>query len=556
MKIMSYQLRPYQQAAIDETISWFRANENGNPIMWLPTASGKSLLVAELCRLSLHGFKQQSRVLMIVPSKELAEQNLEKISSLIGQERIGVLSAAMGRKDCPTDFDVIVGTIGTVARVHPGNLGRIGLVIIDEAHLVPNKDTGMYRKLINGLKQFNATLRCVGLTATPFRGNGVWLHQGIDPLFSGISTRIKMKKLLNDGFLSPLVNQGTSLRVGSDDFRVDSKTGDFVLQDIADSMNRAEIIAEACNEIVSLGADRKKWMVFCVTIEHAKNIQNKLIGHGIAAALVTANSSKTERESLIAGFRSGRYRCIVNVAALTTGFDVPEVDFIALLRNTQSPVLYTQIAGRGMRIANGKQNCVWSDFTDSTLRLGPIDLIEGRDYRKTEAAEAIMKTCPECTTKIHAGFSKCPICGYDFPIEKIKHYSQAQAAPILQATKEPSDYEITSVLYRKHKKPGSPDSMRVDYQSGLRTVASEWICFEHEGYAKQKAIKWWRDRRNNRGSNELYPTPDNEAYPTSTEEAIRLANYPWALPVPKIIKVDESEKYPKITKFYWRESHD
>ncbi len=534
-----YTLRPYQQAAIDETIAWMREHD-GNPIMWLPTASGKSILVAELCRLSVqHG----RRVLMIVPSKELAEQNHEKIAALAGSDRVGVLSASMGRKDDPLGFNLLVATIGTVARMEPGNLGYIGLVIIDECHLVNPKSAGMYRKLIDGLMRFNRRLRVIGLTATPYRGNGIWLHTGDERLFHGIATQIKMQTLLDAGYLSPLVSARVPAKMKADGVRIDSKTGDFAVNELAAAIDKQHLVQAACRELVELGRDRQKWMLFCVTIQHAEHVRDVLRFLGVNAVLVTGNTPKRQREQSIALFRSGSYRAIVNVAALTTGFDVPEIDLIALLRNTRSPVLYTQIAGRGMRIANGKRNCLWCDFTDSTAVLGPVDLIVGRNPSKNKrtAMTALLRRCSECGEPINRAFSECPICGQLVPEEEremVNHAETVIEAEVLSSGESGSkfnSYSVDRVSYHEHHKRGDSQakpSMRVDYHCGLHTF-SEWVCIEHSGRAKAKAIGWWR-----------FHIPDDEAIPNNVAAAIKTASARALKPTK--ISVDEIGKYPLI----------
>lgn len=537
-----YILRDYQSRSIEEIIQWFYDNSEGNPVAWLPTAAGKSIIVAEMCRMLLHDFEVPQRVIMIVPSKELAEQNHEKIVSLVGDDRVGVISAAMGRKDHAPDFDIIATTIGTIANYHPGNLGKVGLVIIDEAHLVPTKDQGQYRKFISALQVYNPKVRVLGLTATPYRGNGVWLHMGEDPLFSGIATRVEMSELLDRGYLSPLITGRSDMTISAEGARIDSRTGDFQIGDLARILDRDSITSRACDEMIRLGQDRKKWMVFAVTIAHAEHIQSELISRGIPAGMVSAKTPKRERGETIEAFRNGAYRALVNVAALTTGFDVPDVDLIALLRNTRSPVLYTQIAGRGMRIAEGKTDCLWCDFTDSTLQMGPIDKIQGREPGGRRG-DAPKRVCPKCDTEMHAGFVECPKCGEKFPREVITHEDKVIAAPIMAASQERiiEEIEVDRVFFYRHVKRGAvgaPPTLRAEYQCGLRTF-KKWLCFDHPkgSLARRKAVEWWwlHDR------SQVFTV-----VPNSVDVALRHSD---VLAKPKTIRVDVSKKYPEIIEY-------
>jgi DNA repair protein RadD len=119
---------------------------------------------------------------------------------------------------------------------------------------------------------------------------------------------------------------------------------------------------------------------------------------------------KKERAALIQAFREGRLRCLVNVAVLTTGFDVPEVDFIALLRATKSPVLYVQIAGGGMRVEDLKTDCLWADFTDTTLEMGPVDEVKGTPAKKKREGHTPFKICETCGSQNPTAALKCSSC--------------------------------------------------------------------------------------------------------------------------------------------------
>jgi DNA repair protein RadD len=275
--------------------------------------------------------------------------------------------------------------------------------------------------------------------------------------------------------------------------------GDFVARALASVADKPELVREACAEIVRLGAARKSWLAFAVTVEHATHIRDELRNaHGIDCDIVSAKTPKGERERLIRAFRAGRLRCLVNVAVLTTGFDAPEVDLIALLRPTRSPVLYVQIAGRGMRTAPGKADCLWLDFTDTTSTLGPVDAIKGRAKNPPSTANAPVKHCDECGAPNHTGARECVECGHLFPApavpDRVKHAVTPASAAVL------SDggivwQSVSAIEYRRHHgREGKPDSMRVDYYAGFRRLASEWVCVEHEGGARRKAEAWWVHR--------------------------------------------------------------
>jgi DNA repair protein RadD len=167
------------------------------------------------------------------------------------------------------------------------------------------------------------------------------------------------------------------------------------------------------------------------------------------------------------------------------------VDLIAMLRPTKSAGLYVQIVGRGCRLAPGKANCLILDFAGNIARHGPIDAIKPKKPGTAEG-DAPVKACPNCHSLVHAAVRQCPDCGHIFPPPKPQLEAEASHLDIL-STERAEWVPVTRVSYARHDKPGKPPSLRVDYWSGL-VAHSEWVCLEHEGYARQKAASWWARR--------------------------------------------------------------
>jgi DNA repair protein RadD len=530
-------LRPYQERALDELWNWFARHDGGNPIVEAAVGAGKSLMIAALAQRADAEFPG-TRILVLVHQKELLEQNVEKILTIWPQADVGIYSAGAGRKDLGRQ--ITYATIGSIWK-DAYKLGRIDIVLADECHLINPKEEGMWRSFLSDLARCNPSTRCIGWTGTPFRGNGVWLTAGETPLFTNISTRVTMRELLELGFLSPLVPATTVTKIDAADVRTSGD--DYVVSELAKVTDTEELVEATCDEIVQLAADRKRWLVFAVTIAHAEHVRDALRMRGINAEMVSAKTPRGERAQLIADFRAGRIRCLVNVAVLTTGFDVPAVDFIALLRATKSPVLYVQIAGRGMRIANGKTDCLWADFTDTTINMGPVDAVKGRVPSGVRKGEAPTKLCPECGSQNPASATECLDCGYLFPEpERIKHGTRASAAAVLSSQQESmfATVPVSEVRYRLHRKEGSPDSLRVEYYDGVLRQASEWVCLSHIGYARRKAEVWWQSRST------------IDAIPSSTEQAVEWLEYSDAiLRKPAAIMIAKKDKYPQIVSYHW-----
>jgi len=530
--------RPYQSRTLDELWAWFGKHDGGNPIVEACVGAGKSLMIALLAQRADLEFPG-TRILVLVHQKELLEQNVEKIVTVWPEANVGIYSAGAGRKDL--GCQITYATIGSIYR-DAHLLGRIDIVLADECHLINPKDAGMWRSFLNDLAKYCPHARTIGWTGTPFRGNGVWLTAGDDALFTNVATRVTMRELLDLKFLSPLVPATTVTRIDAHDVRMSGD--DYVISELAKVTDTEELVEATCDEIVQLAAERSRWLVFAVNVSHANHVAEALQRRGVVAAMVCGNTPKAERASLIADFKAGRIRCLVNVGVLTTGFDAPETDFIALLRATKSPVLYVQIAGRGMRIAPGKENCLWADFTDTTAIMGPVDAVKGRLPTGGRKGEAPTKLCPSCGSQNAASATECLDCGFLFPEpERIKHGTQASAAAVLSSQQESmlETRPVTEVRYRIHRKEGSPESMRVEYYDNMIRVASEWVCLSHEGYARKKAESWWTQRTT------------IDAIPGNTEEAIEWLDYSAAvLRQPAAIVITKADKYPKIVSYHWQ----
>lgn len=529
-------LRPYQQAALDQLYSYWMAHPGQNGILSMPTGSGKSIVIAELTRLLFDTWPEDHpRTLVIVPSKELAEQNAEKLLHLLPSHlSLGYYSASVGQKR--PDADVIVATIGSVAR-NAHLLGNIKCVLIDECHLVNPDGAGQYRRLLTDLAQV-CQFRVVGLTATPFRGNGVWLTDGSDPLFHGIAHTVAVRELLEAGHLAPLIRPVDALRTQVDTAGITiATTGDYGIDELSERV--AGYVPAAAEEACALAADRKKWIAFTPTVRNAEALVRELQARDIATAMVCGETPKREREQLIADFRAGRLRCLVTVLALATGFDVPDVDCILWLRPTISPVLYVQGAGRGLRPAPGKTDCLWLDFTDTTERLGPVDTIRGRKRAKRrEEQMAPFAICDACGAQVRpASAMFCPKCGAQLREEEAKAARAASNAAVMAHQREAkiTRYEVSRVTYAIHRKPESPDSLRVEYWAGMRIVAREWVCVEHSGFARAKADAWLRYR-------------GEHLRPRDAAAALEIAP---GLRTPTAVIVNESGKYPAIVNFEW-----
>ena len=490
-------LRDYQSRAVTDLFAWWTKHQEDHdiPLLVLPTAAGKSVICAEIVRQMFDQWPLfHPRTVVLVPSKELAEQNAAKLRALLPHTiSVGFVSASLGTKKY--NADVIVATIGSIHKASH-LLGNIKAVVIDEAHLVSQKagDAGMYRTFLSKLGEL-CEFRTVGMTATPFRGNGVWLTDGDEPLFTGIASRVSMRELLDAKFIAPLIPPDC-IETRIDASHVGIANGDYKVGELSREVEK--YLSKVAREATKIASERKKWIAFTPSVKNAESLSDKLNALGIVSAVVCGETPKQEREDLIRQFKSHQIHCLVTVLALSVGFDVPDVDCIIWCRPTKSPVLYVQGMGRGTRIADGKTDCLVLDFTDTVERLGPVDTIQGRAKKKSGTQEAPYSICPDCGERNAPAALVCVHCGATIREEEAKPMdAKVSYAALLSSQAAAAElvwHDVTRVGYAMHRKEGKPDSMRVDYYSGLLRVASEWVCFNHVGYPKQKAQDWWLKR--------------------------------------------------------------
>ena len=477
-------LRPYQEAAISSIYGYFQTNK-GNPLVVIPTAGGKSLVMASFIEGALKAWPDQ-RILIVTHVRELIAQNHAEMIGLWPEAPAGIYSAGLGKREAQARV-LFAGIQSIHRRAH--EIGHTDLVLVDEAHLIPGNSSTMYRRFLDALQVINPALKVIGLTATPFRTGSGMLHEGKDALFTDIAYEAPVRDLIDAGYLSPLVSKQPATRI--DVSKVGTRAGDFIQRDLAAAVDQEATTRAAVTEIIEHGRARKSWLAFCSGVDHARHVAEEFGRQGITCRTIFGDTPKDERDVIIAAFKRGEIRALASMGVLTTGFNAPAVDLIALLRPTKSAGLYVQMVGRGTRLAPGKENCLVLDFAGNVRRHGPIDLVRPKRPGDGGGGEAPTKVCPECDSIIALSAMECPDCGYVFPAREVKIAHTAATLPVLSPKVE--WLPVHGVFYSRHDKRGGRPSMKVTYSCGLKSY-NEWVCVEHEGYARQKAAEWWRKR--------------------------------------------------------------
>jgi len=397
----------------------------------------------------------------------------------------------------------------------------------------------MYRTFLTDTGVINPNVRVIGLTATPFRmtTGSICAPENI---LNHVCYEVGVRELIVQGYLTRLITKAK--RIGIDITRLRVRAGEFVASEVEEMMDEDLVVHLACNEIVELAADRKSCLIFAAGVKHGEHVAEVLKDrYSAAVATVFSETGNGERSRALADFRDGKFKYLVNVNVLTTGFDAPNIDCVVLLRPTMSPGLYYQMVGRGFRTFDGKENCLVLDFGENVLRHGPVDMLKVKSNRKGEGGDAPAKECPECQTVIAAGYSRCPECGYEFPPpQRSRHEAKASDAPILSTEVKLSILEVQETTYHRHVKHGADPSrqptLRVDYRVGWQQFRREWICFEHDGFARERAVDWWKKRS-------MAPVPD------TVDEALKLAHSGALAPTLSIRVQSQPKRYDRIFKY-------
>lgn len=389
---LGYTLRDYQADAVEATLAHFRTT-NDPAVIVLPTGAGKSLVIAEIARLA------KGMVLCLAHVKELVEQNHQKYC-LTGRSA-GIYSAGLNQKQ--NDQQVTFASVQSVLPNLSDFNQPISLLVIDECHRVAleSASDSQYQQIIRHFRQLNPDLKILGLTATPFRLGFGWIYQNHyhgfqrgneDSFFKRCIYELPLRYMIKKGYLTePKVEDATVANYDFDSLETD-RFGNVTEKDLNLLISKYPRVTQAILEqIQDLAQQRQACMIFAATVKHAAEIMSYLPEQ--EAALITGETKTKERDRLIELFKQHEFKYLVNVSVLTTGFDAPHVDMIAILRPTQSISLYQQIVGRGLRLAPDKNDCLILDYAGNGYDLYTPEI---GSKKPSKDSEAVLVECPQC----------------------------------------------------------------------------------------------------------------------------------------------------------------
>lgn len=548
-------LRWYQEEAVQAIFDFFndpiRAHslEPANPLICLPTGTGKSVVIAEFFRRAMLQYPG-TRGFVATHVKELIAQNAKKMQEIWPLAPLGIYSAGLGARD--TMQPVIFGGVQSCVGKFP-LFGRRDLLGIDEAHLLsPTADTS-YQKFIKELREggegcnpgspnVNPYLKVIGFTATAYRlGLG---HMTNGPIFTHVVYDMcnieGFSRLIAEGFLCPLIPKKTKTEL--DVSSVGMSKGEFAQNELQAAVDKETITHGALQELVEQGYDRQSWLIFASGVEHAEHI-NEMLNNVFGISCVAIHSKKTDKENAenLKLWKSGAVRAAVNMNSLTTGVDHPACDLIGMFRPTMSTGLWVQMLGRGTRPFPGKENCLVLDFAGNTRRLGPInDPVIPKQKGKGPPGDAPVKICDKCGTYNHATAKICVACGHEFEFAEniARHASNLEL--LRSDLPQIEVFKVDRVVMVPHvSKASGRGSVKVAYFCGLRTFY-EYISVESPvTFFRHKSRDWFRQRYHYQTQQFTW---DNDV-PKTNKEVLEVAH---ELRPPISINVWLNKKTPEV----------
>jgi DNA repair protein RadD len=466
---MQVTLRPYQEQSV--YLLNRALNGGAHPLCVLPTGSGKSLVLAALLK------ERDQRALVLSHVAELLEQDAHALRRVAPYIEQSFYSAGLGEKKLGTQ--VVFGSVQSVYRNVDRFRAARPLIMIDEAHLCPRKSEAMYARVFAHF----ATSQRIGFTATAQRMDSGSLVEGADAWFDCIAHQVEIPELIDAGYLLPLT--GVIAEQQADMSEVGMRGGEFIAEEAQAAVLRTLSLPAAVTQACALAKKRRSWLVFAAGIEHAQQIETEMRRQGVSAESVFGETDDDTRADRIGRFRAGTLRALINVGVLTTGFDAPIVDCIISMRPTQSPVLWQQMLGRGMRLAERKSDCLLLDFVGNLERLGGSGAVTSISDTRLPV---IPNAAPVKRAPTGRRIKRAPPSFFD-----ASHRDPMLSGDVFDASVTRTSY----FLVNSRKQPGKRmlvAAYALEDQFGRALTARSFVCVEYAGGARYHAVQWFARR--------------------------------------------------------------
>lgn len=501
---MAIELRPYQREAVEAIMADLATS--GRVLLQAATGAGKTIIFCEVIRRFLAA-QPGLGIVVMAHRQELVTQAHDKLRAVwpASGARVGLACAGVGAVD--TSAQVVIGSVQTLAR-RDWRGKKVGLLIVDEAHHVPPLEAGgQYHQVIAKLTEAYPALKCLGVTATPFRLDNGFIFgrspSGRTNFFDRLNCQIGMDDLIQGGFLAPY-RAKEPVDVGGELRKIAVAAGEYNTKQLSSLMGNVVHVRTAVRAYEKYGEGRHHCLVFGVTIEHATRLAQAFSKAGFAAGVIHSRLPAAKRAALLQAFEGGALKVLCNVGVLTEGWDCPQADLVLLCRPTMSTALYVQMVGRGMRLAPGKRDVLILDLANNFRRHGHpgVPNITVPDFQGG-ARRVGVQVCPECHEVIGVGLEVCPCCGHEFTEGGERERQEPMEAKRLGRMREvgaagaPPPGQARVITYLGQVRTSRAGNRMLVLEARLadgRSVA-KWLDFggaAPNGYALTKARAFWR----------------------------------------------------------------
>lgn len=340
------ELRPYQETARQKVQEEWEEGKK-RTLLVLPTGTGKTIVFSKIIE---DRVKKGERVLVIAHRGELLEQASDKLYKSTG---LKTATEKAGQTSLGSFYRVVVGSVQTLQREKRLNQfppEYFDTIVIDEAH---HAISDGYQRVLQHFESANV----LGVTATPDRGD----MRNLGSYFESLAYEYSLPEAIKSGYLSPI--KALTIPLKLDLSNVKQQAGDFSTKDLGTALD--PYLEQIAEEMKKQCLNRKT-VVFLPLVKTSQKFRDILNQHGFKAAEVNGESG--DREQVLKDYEEGKYNVLCNSMLLTEGWDCPSVDCVIVLRPTKVRALYSQMVGRGTRLAPGKKELLLLDFLWHTER--------------------------------------------------------------------------------------------------------------------------------------------------------------------------------------------
>ena len=402
-------LRNRQQVIVERSVT--ALHEHGNTLAVCPTGGGKTIIFSAVAGRMLAD--SDGKACVLAHRDELTSQNAAKFSRV----NPGLSTSVFDAREKSWDGRATFAMVPTLAReANLEEMPPLKLLVIDEAH---HAAAASYRRIIDAARERNPECWLYGVTATPNRGD----RKALRPIFSNVADQVRLGELIQTGHLVPprtfVIDVGTREALQN----VRKTVDDFDMKEVDRIMNKTPVNDAVVHHWKEKAGDRKT-VVFCSTVDHARNVTEAFQKAGINAVLIHGGLSEKERSETLSNYEQGDAQVVVNVAVLTEGWDYQPTSCVVLLRPSSYKSTLIQMVGRGFRTVDPnefpgvvKTDCIVLDFGTSTLMHGSLEQDANLDGKEFEG-EAPTKDCPSCQAEVPLAIQECPLCGYVWELDE------------------------------------------------------------------------------------------------------------------------------------------